>query len=82
VAVLVNPDVIWRDPYEEVRLGRLGTTLWWSALAIPVVGYISASAMTMRGSTTRVGQGMLIGLTVMMPAAVAILFGLFMSRSV
>lgn len=80
VAVLVNP-VAWQDPYEEVRVGWVGLPLWWSALAIPAVGYIAAVTMTVRRSTTRLGQGMLIGLTVIMPGAVAILFGFFMSRS-
>lgn len=55
--------------------------MWWTALALPVVGYAAAVVMTARHSTTRLGQGMLIGLTITMPAALVLLFGFFMGMS-
>jgi hypothetical protein len=79
-AVLLNPS-IWRDPYEDARVGWVGLTLLFSALAVPVVGYLTAAVLTRRHATTRLGQGMLIGLTVTMPAAVLFMFGVVMSRS-
>ena len=81
VTVLVNPDT-WRDPYAEADSSRVGVILWLSALAIPVGGYTVAIVMTSRRSTTRIGQGMLMGLTILLPVAFAVLFGIGMSRSV
>ena len=79
-AVLLTPS-IWRDPYEDARWRWVGLTLLFFALAVPVVGYLTAAVLTLRHATTRLGQGMLIGLTVTMPGAVLFLFGVVMSRS-
>ena len=51
-----------------------------TTLALPVIGFLVAIAMTVRRSTRRVGQGMLMGLALMLPAAVVIDFAYFISR--
>ena len=79
VAVMFNPDV-WSEAGEGSG-SPVGLAMWWTALALPVVGYAAAAVMAARHSTTRLGQGMLIGLTITMPAALVLLFGFFMGMS-
>lgn len=57
---------IWADdPDDEER-----SEFWlWPWLAIPVAGYLIASVATARRSTRRFGQGMLLGLTALLPVA-------------
>ena len=50
-------------------------------LAIPLAGYLAATLVTLLRSTRRVGQGMVIGLTVTLPFAIAIVFGISSSNS-
>jgi hypothetical protein len=78
--ILANPDV-WSDPYDEDSGTALGVFMGWSALDMPPLGYLAAIVFTVRRSTRRLGQGMLSGLTLTLPIAVALLFGFFVSRS-
>jgi hypothetical protein len=78
--VLANPDA-WNTSYEEDSGTALGAVMGSSALAIPPLGYLVAIVLTVRRSTRRLGQGMLVGLTLTLPMALASLFGFFVSRS-
>jgi hypothetical protein len=55
---------------------------WWLWLTIPIAGYLAAIVATLRLSTRRVGQGMLIGLTLMLPVVIAVGVGIGMSYSI
>jgi ABC-type Mn2+/Zn2+ transport system permease subunit len=68
------------DPYLDEPSDReiLWSFVW---LAIPLAGYLAATLVTVLRSTRRVGQGMLIGLTVTLPFAIAIVFGISVSNS-
>lgn len=78
--ILANPDA-WNTSYDEDAGTALGAFMGWSALAMPPMGYLAAIVFTCRRSTRRMGQGMLIGLTLTLPMALALLFGIFVSRS-
>jgi hypothetical protein len=78
--ILANPDV-WNTSYDEDAGTVLGAFMGWSALAMPTLGYLAAIGFTGRRATRRLGQGMLIGLTLTLPMALALLFGIFVSRS-
>jgi hypothetical protein len=68
------------DPYSYDPSDR--EIFWWFAwLASPIAGYLAATLVTMPRSTRRVGQGMLLGLTVTLPFAIAIVFAIGASSS-
>ena len=54
-------------PAESETALRDSLYLLW--LATPVVGYLVAAVATVRRSARRFGQGMLVGLTLLMPVA-------------
>jgi hypothetical protein len=63
--------LIWEpEPAEEISSGYLV----WVWLATPIAAYLAAVVATVRRRTRRVGQGMLIGLTVLLPVVVAVGF--------
>lgn len=68
------------DPYQDEVSDReiLWSFVW---LAIPLAGYLVATVVTVLRSTRGVGQGMLLGLTVTLPFAIAIVFGIAASNS-
>ena len=79
-AFLVTFWMPYNDPYGD------DPPDWWIFwnfvwLVIPLAGYLAATLVTILRSTRRVGQGMLIGLTVTLPFAVAIVFGVAVSNS-
>ena len=78
--VLANPDTFSDSCYEDSGTG-LGLFMEWLALALPPLAYVAAIVLTVRRSTTRLGQGMLIGLTMMLPLAFVILIGIGVSQS-
>ena len=70
--LLINPEFNG-DPYNDSRTDAVGLTLLYLAIAIPVLGYATAVVLAVRRATTRLGQGMVVGLTVTIPLAVLFL---------
>jgi hypothetical protein len=73
--------LIWASPSaysDEPAVSAILSLLW---LAIPVTGYLVAIVATVRRPTRHFGQGMLLGLTLLMPVAFAAWFGILVSNS-
>lgn len=56
------------------------SSLGWLTVSLPAVGYVAAIVLTVRRSTRRLGQGMLIGLTVMVPVGFGVAVWYFLSK--
>lgn len=67
----------FNDPYLD---DSPGYSIVW-LLAIPVAGYVAAMLAAVLRSTRRVGQGMLIGLTLMLLVAIGAAYGIGVSNS-
>ncbi|WP_167880521.1 hypothetical protein [Nocardioides guangzhouensis] len=72
VMLLLDPELTG-DPYGDSRTDTVGLVMLYVALAIAALGFVTAAVLTFRRATTRLGQGMLVGLTVTIPLAVLFL---------
>jgi hypothetical protein len=70
--LLLNPELTG-DPYGDSRTDTVGLVLLYVALAMAALGFVTAAVLTLRRTTTRLGQGMLVGLIVTIPLAVLFL---------
>ncbi|RYP84144.1 hypothetical protein EKO23_16880 [Nocardioides guangzhouensis] len=70
--LLLDPELTG-DPYGDSRTDTVGLVMLYVALAIAALGFVTAAVLTFRRATTRLGQGMLVGLTVTIPLAVLFL---------
>jgi hypothetical protein len=76
--------LIWVPPEDHYSYSEADDSAFWVGLwlATPVAGYLAAFVAIVRRSTRRVGQGMLIGLTLLLPVVVAVGFGITVSNSI
>ena len=79
--VLVPNPVLWRDPYDDSPVGWVALTFLCIALAIAVIGWVTGIVLAARRATTRLGHGMLLGMTVTMPLAVLFVIWAELSQS-
>jgi hypothetical protein len=81
--LLAGPATVIEDLYlyYEDSGTALGAFMEWLALSLPLLGYVAAIVLTVRRSTRRLGQGMLIGLTLILPLAFVITIGMAVSQS-